>query len=132
MTARRYLPEAAALLLVGGLAQYAWKHAPLDAQVDVWNASQALLVLVLLALAANAYRSGWVWAAAALVGMWQAMVAGCSLLWLAAPWPVQPGEEQCSARLDIPLGAIGLWLLLLLAAAMSQRLEHRHGGGHGA
>ena len=129
---RRYLQEAAAVLLVGGVAQYAWQHAPVDAQADVWNASQALLVLLLLALVANAYRSGWVWAAAGLAGAWQLLTVGCSLLWLAAPWPVLPGAEQCSARLDVPLGAVGLWLLLLLAAAMSQRIEQQEGGGHGA
>lgn len=131
MTPRRYLPEAAGLLLVGGVAQYAWKHAAVDAQADVWNVSQAMVALLLLALVCNAYRSGWVWACAGLVAVWQGMTAGCSLLWLAAPWAVQPGQEQCSARLDVPLGAIGLWLLLLLAAAMSQRIEQR-GGGHGA
>lgn len=131
MSARRYLNEAAAVLLVGGVAQYAWKHAPVDAQPDVWNTSQAMLVLLLLAMVANAYRTGWVWAAAALVGLWQGLVAGCSLWWLAAPWQVQPGGEQCSARFDLPLGAIGLWLLLLLAGAMSQRIEQREGGNHG-
>lgn len=132
MSRRRYLPEAAGLLLVGGVAQYAWKHAPVDAQADVWNVSQALLVLLCLALLANAYRTGWVWCAAGLVGAWQALTAGCSLLWLAAPWPARPGDEQCSARFDLPLGAIGLWLLLLLAAALSQRIEKPEGGGHGA
>ena len=131
MRPRRYLQEAAAVLLVGGLAQYAWKHAPAAAQPDVWNASQALLAMLLLALLANAYRSGWLWAAAGLVAVWQALVAGCSLLYLAAPWPVHAGDEQCSARLDLPLGAIGLWLLLLLAAAMSQRIE-RGEGDHAA
>ncbi len=128
----RFLNTAAALLLVGGVAQYAWQHAPADAQADVWNASQALFVLLLLALVANAYRSAWVWASAALVGAWQGLTVGCSLLWLAAPWPVQPGGEQCSARFGLPLGAIGLWLLLLLAAAASQRIEQQKGGGHGA
>lgn len=120
---RRYLKEAAGVLLVAGLAQHAWKHVPPDTQADVWNASQALLVLVLLSLLANAYRSGWVWAVAALAGVWQLLTAGCSLLWLAAPWPVVPGAEQCSARFGLPLGAVGLWLLMLLAAAISQRLD---------
>lgn len=130
MNSRRYLTVAAGVMLVGGVAQYAWKHATTDAQPDVWNVSQSMLVLVLLALLCNAYRSGWVWAAAGLVAAWQAMTAGCSLMWLAAPWPVVAGEEQCSARFDVPLGAIGLWLLLLLAAAMSQRTE-TEGGTHG-
>jgi hypothetical protein len=132
MNSRPWLTVAAGVLLVGGVAQYAWKHAAIDAQADVWNVSQSMLNLVLLALLCHAYRSGWVWACAALVAVWQALTVGCSLLWLAAPWPVLPGQEQCSARFDVPLGAIGLWLLLLLAAAMSQRLEQQEGGGHGA
>jgi hypothetical protein len=130
MSSRRYLTVAAGVLLVGGVAQYAWQHAAIDAQPDVWNVSQSMLVLVLLALLCNAYRSGWVWATAGLVAAWQAMTAGCSLMWLAAPWPMVAGQEQCSARFDLPLGAIGLWLLLLLAAAMSQRTE-AEGGMHG-
>jgi hypothetical protein len=124
---RRYLPEASGLLLVGGVAQYAWKHVPPEHQADVWNVCQAVVILTLLALVLNAYRSVWVLASVALVGSWQAMTVGCSLAWLYRPWPISPGQEQCSARLDIPLGAIGLWLLLLLAAAMSQRAGGEHG-----
>jgi hypothetical protein len=124
---RRYLPEASGLLLVGGVAQYAWKHVPPEHQADVWNVCQAMLILLLLALVVNAYRSGWVLASVALVGVWQAMTVGCSLAWLYQPWPISPGDEQCSARFGIPLGAVGLWLLLLLAAAMSQRTGGEHG-----
>lgn len=116
MKAAKYPGVAMALLLVGGLAQFAWPHAPDAAQADVWNVSQALLVLFLLALVANAYRSAWTWTAAALVGAWQSLTVGCSLAYLFRPWPVQPGQEQCSAALNVPLGAIGAWLLLLLVA----------------
>lgn len=114
MSARQYRGAAVALLLVGGLAQFGWHHAPAAAQADVWNASQALLVLVLLAMVVNAYRSAWTWAAAALLGAWQLLTAGCSLAYLWKPWPVEPGQEQCSAALNVPLGAIGGWLLVLL------------------
>lgn len=120
MKAAKYRGVAVALLLVGGLAQFAWPHAPADAQADVWNASQALLVLMLLALVANAYRSAWAWSAAALLGGWQMLTAGCSLAYLARPWPVEPTQEQCSAALNVPLGAIGAWLLLLLVAGAAR------------
>ena len=121
MRGRAYAQEATALLLIGTLAQFGWHHAPVDAQADVWNASQALLIMLLLGLCANAYRSLWMAATALLVGAWQAMTATCSLAYLAAPWPVEPGQAQCSAALDLPLGAVGMWLALLLIAVISQR-----------
>lgn len=121
MSAQRYRGVAVALLMVGGVAQFAWPHAPADAQADVWNISQALLVLVLLALVANAYRSAWTWAAAWLLAVWQAMTAGCSLLYLVRPWPVAPGQEQCSAALNVPLGAVGAWLLVLLIVGAARQ-----------
>lgn len=124
MSARQYRGAAVALLLVGGLAQFGWHHAPEQAQADVWNASQALLVLVLLAMVASAYRSAWTWAAAALMGAWQLMTAGCSLAFMVKPWPVEPGGEQCSAALNVPLGAIGAWLLVLAVVGAA-----RSGGG---
>jgi hypothetical protein len=128
MSARSYKAEALALLLVGVVAQYGWRHAPVEAQADVWNASQALLVLVTLAMLANAYRSRWVLAVAALLGCMQASTAACSLAWLAQPWPVHPGDDQCDAALRFPLSAVGLWLAALLVAGLAQR---RRGGGHG-
>lgn len=131
MTARTYAQEAAGLLLIGTVAQFGWHHAPVDAQGDVWNASQALLVLLLLGLCANAYRSIWMLSVVLLVGAWQALTAVCSLAYLAAPWPVLPGQAQCSAAVDFPLGAVGLWLALLLIALISQR-GHQKGGQHGA
>lgn len=132
-----HLAEAAALLLAGGLAQFAWKHAPPDAQADVWNVSQALLVLVLLAGWAVRYRARLLLAVVGLLAVWQLLTAGCSLAWLVQPWPVRPGQEACSAALDLPLGAVGLWLLLLLAAALVQQLRAQQqqpqpGGDHGA
>lgn len=130
MTGRTYAQEAAALLLIGTVAQFGWHHAPAEAQADVWNASQALLILLLLGLCANAYRSRWMAAAALLVGVWQGMTAACSLTYLAAPWHVEPGQAQCSAALNFPLGAVGLWLALLLIALIAQR-GHQAGGGHG-
>ncbi len=115
---------AVALLLVGGVAQFAWHHAPEQAQADVWNVSQAMLVLFLLAAFASAYRSVWTWSAAALLGSWQLLTVACSLAYLLRPWQVRPGEEQCSAALNVPFGAIGAWLLVLMIAGAA-----RPGGG---
>lgn len=114
----RYHGVALTLLLFGVAAHFAWHAAPVELQADTWNASGALFVLLLLALLASAYGSRDVWAVCLLLGLWQLMVAGCSLLFMLAPWPVQPGQAQCSARLDFPVGLLSAWLASLLAVRM--------------
>lgn len=117
-----------ALLLVGGAAGLVWRFAPADAAADVWNVSQALLSLVLLAFVAAAWRSVHVTGACLLLASWQALVAGCSIAYLATPWPVAPGGEQCSAKLDAPIGLIAAWLLMTLAIGIY--LDRRRHGDH--
>lgn len=112
---------AALLLLLGALAHYGWKHAPAHAQADVWNAGQALLIIVLLGVLAATQRSAHLRLVCALLACGQALAAGCSLAWLWRSWPVLPGQAQCSAALDLPLGLIGLWLLALVALRINQR-----------
>lgn len=114
---RHYRGVAAALLLVGGMAEFAWHHVPPALQADVWNASGAALALLLLALVANAYRTRAALWACALLAAYKAMTLGCTLAYLARPWPIAPGDGQCSAALNMPLGAVQAWLLALLAAA---------------
>ena len=114
--------EALALLLVGALAQFAWKWAPPAAQGDVWNINQALLAAMLLAMVGTAYPARHVRAVCALLMAWQVLTAGCSLAWLVAPWPVLPGQGQCSAALDWPLGLASAWLVAMLALRL-----HRDG-----
>jgi len=82
------------------------------------------MALLLLFMVGNAYR-GRVAVVAAMLGLWQALTAGCSLAYLLKPWPVQPGQGQCSAALDWPLGAVQAWLGMLLAVAIYR--ERRHG-----
>ena len=106
---------ALALLAAGVAAQYVWRTVPANASADVWNASQAALVVVLLCVVIASVRSGAVRFVCLLLGTWQLMTAGCSVLYLIRPWPVAPGQAQCSAALDLPLGAISGLLALLLA-----------------
>lgn len=118
MQVERYHALACWLLVLGVAAHFAWHAAPADLQGQAWNASNAVQQLVLLALLANAYRQRWVWVVCALLGVWQGMVAGCSLAWMVSPWPVLPNQAQCSAALDAPLGLLGLWIASILAARM--------------
>lgn len=105
------------MLLLGAVAHFAWKWAPPEAQADVWNASQALLVLALLT--ATAVHHPRLRAVCALLACGQALTAGCSIAWLAQPWEVLPGQAQCTALLDAPLGTIGLWLTAMMALRVS-------------
>lgn len=108
--------SAGALLLLaaGVAAQFLWRSAPASVSADVWNASQAALVVALLCVVIASVQSGAVRFVCLLLGSWQLMTAGCSVLYLIRPWSVIPGQAQCSAALDLPLGAIsGLFALLL-------------------
>lgn len=115
---RRYEVLAAWLLAAGVAAHFAWKAVQVDLQGQAWNASGAAQQLLLLALVANAYRARAVLWVCGLLAMWQLMVAGCSLAYMAAPWPIKPGQAQCSAALDVPLGLVSLWVASLLAARL--------------
>jgi hypothetical protein len=109
-------PRLALGLLTGGmLGNYLWQWVPTDAQGDVAAASQALLIVGLLALVALAWQSFEVFAAAGLIAVYELQVAGCSIAYLFHPWPVRPGDEQCSALLGLPLGLIGALIGLYLA-----------------
>ena len=111
---------ALALLLVGGAAQFAWQLVDPDWQADTWNASQGALMLLVLAVVWS--RSGrMVRMACLLLALWAALQTGCSLAYMVAPWPVAPGQEQCSAALDLPLGMVGLVLLAMAAGAAWER-----------
>jgi len=119
-----YIWTALALLCVGVLLRFVWRAAPVELEGDAWNVAQASLILFLLFLVAHAYRSAWVWRAAALLGAWQAMTVACSLAYIIRPWPVRPGQEQCDAMLDAPLSMLGFWLAGLLLAATLQGAQH--------
>lgn len=114
---------AVALLLVGGASGLGYHHARPEIAADVWNASQALLCLLALGMVALAYP-GWPRAVCALLGAWQALAAGCSVAWIVKPWPVQPGQSQCSAALDLPITAVGAWLLVVLALRLDTEQSH--------
>lgn len=115
MSARPHLGTALALLVAGVAAQFLWHAAPVDLQADAWNASTAALALVLIGFLALAYPARAVREVLALLAGWQIMTAGCSLAYIVSPFVVQEGDGQCSAALNLPLGAISGLLAILLA-----------------
>ena len=110
----RHRWTALVLLLAGAGACFAWQAYPKDAETIalVMYASQAAFNALCLALLALAYRS-WAMAATCLMfAAFNVLLVGCSAAWFIAPWPDLPGDEMCSAGLNVPVG-VGVSLLLL-------------------
>lgn len=105
-----------ALLLIGAwVTFYAYEFAPPQLRAEIWNIGGAVGRLLLVGLAVLAYRSAPVAAA----GLWWVVedlqVVGCGAWWMVAPWPIEVGENQCSALVGVPLSLAGLSLGAVLA-----------------
>lgn len=114
---------ALGLLLAGMAAQFMWQWAPAWAQADVWNATGAVFIVMLLGVLAAAYRrlKEVVLVCCYIAVLWL-LTAGCSLLWLKEQWEVLPGQDQCDARFRIPLSVMGLFIgLMVLVSIRSGR-----------
>lgn len=103
------------LLLAGMAAHFLWAWTPTWAQADVWNATGAIFIMLLLGLLGATYRRApmLVLVCSYLAALWL-LTAGCSLLWLKEQWEVLPGQDQCDARVKIPLSIVGLFIGLVL------------------
>lgn len=106
---------AVALLLAGAALHYGWALVPEQHQAQAWNAAGAVVRAGLLVAVVWHLRSRWVLALAAWWLAEEALVAGCSLAYIASPWKVLPGQAQCSALLQHDIGVYGLAAVALLA-----------------
>lgn len=105
-----------ALLLIGAwVTFYAYEFAPPEAKAEVWNLGGAAGRLLLVVLVVLAYRSAPVTAAALWWAVEDLQVIGCGAWWMVAPWPMEAGENQCSALVGVPLSLAGLSLGAVLA-----------------
>lgn len=101
--------HSAALGLVAAVLVvfYSWALVPPTVAGQWWNICGALARIGLL-VALLWHSRGWV----LLAGAWwvaeDVMVAGCSAAFMVRPWPVAPGEAQCSALLGYDLGSLGV------------------------
>ena len=109
---------ALALLLIGCAAAYGWQFVPAQYVSAAWYISQSLWQVVLLALVASLYRSRAVVLVCALLAVFSLMVAGCEAAFVIEPWPMNPGDELCSARLNYPLGLLGAVIALGLVMSI--------------
>lgn len=96
------------LLLICGQRGYLVRLLPEAWEGDVWNVCGAVAVTALVWMTVAAWPSRL----ARLVAIWatgeEILVAGCSAWWIADPWIVQPGEDQCDRRLGFKFGAVGV------------------------
>ncbi len=115
----RHPRVALAMLVVGMFMSYIWHWVPEEFTAFAWNVSTSILVVYLLAQAGLVFSSTEVWTVVALLAAFKLMVIGCSTWYLFDPWPVEPGQALCSARLNMPLGSIGLGLGALLVASIA-------------
>lgn len=97
---------------------YAWQWVPAEHAGDVSKALGALAAMGLLWLLAGYRNPGddlarW----AMLLYAWhEASVVLCVGWFIAAPWPILPGQAMCSSRVGFDLSALGLLLLAMLAS----------------
>lgn len=103
---------------------YGYYHAPQAMWGDLFSIAGALCLIALivgsgLPLPIKAWAIGE-----------EALVAGCTAAWMAAPWEYT--EERCSARVGFKLGAIGLVGLAWSAWSVAVKVDRsqnqeRHG-----
>lgn len=103
------------LLLIGAARHYGWL------MVDVQSygvaskglgALAAMALLWVLSRRVNGFVVLWVmlW-----YGFEELLTATCSFAYLIAPWPVEVGQSMCSARIGFDIGAIGIFVVGLIA-----------------
>ena len=118
---QRNAATASLLLALGVVHFYGWSLFPPDLQSQAWNVTGSFARAALLISLIWHVRDRW----ALLVGAWwlaeEAMVAGCSVAYMVAPWPVAAGDAQCSALLQFDLGRVGLACVALILAARNMK-----------
>ena len=122
--ARRSRSEVACvLLLVLAARHYGYDFWPAELRGLASKALGALALVTLVWLAVlQVQRSLAIYAVALWFSVEEVQVTLCSFLYMRKPWPVQPGQSICSARLDLDLGALGIvvvfWLSLLVLRSL--------------
>ena len=111
--------RAVAALGVGVALHYGWNLVPPEHQAQAWNAAGAVVRAALVS--ALLWRTRY---AVPVVAWWVAeelLVAGCSLAYIASPWPIGDGEAQCQPLFPLDLGRLGILLAaLVLAVTLSK------------
>lgn len=112
------------LLLAGLVHNNAHKWVSPDLKPWVWNITGALYPIVLLVFIAMIVAHPAVWLVVTLLCGFSLQVAGCSVAYLIAPWPLNPNDELCSSGLHAPIGLLGLWATTMVLQRVYLRGEH--------
>ena len=94
---------AALLLMTAAAHEFVWQFWPADLQGDVRAVTQWPLIVSLCLCVAVLARSREVSAACLAVSIMSLTTSACSLCWMVSPWPVLPGDDQCSERWGLPM-----------------------------
>ena len=113
-----------ALLALGVALHYGWAAFPAEHQAQAWNVLGALTRAALLLALVWHVRQRWTLLVAAWWLAEETLVAGCSLAYIVSPWPVNPGEAQCSALLQFDIGRVGLACIALLLLLRNSKTLH--------
>jgi hypothetical protein len=97
----------AALVLVAGYAKHYGNYLAIpEWRADVQNIVEAAIAIAVLSMVA------WKWRQTLLVAiLWiaeEALVIGCSGLYIYSPWERKSDEDQCSGLIGFDLASIGL------------------------
>lgn len=112
-------PLAALLLLLGVIRHLGYGVLQPELQALAWNTSGSILIAALLVLVWWTYR-GYLLGSVVLWMLYEeALVGLCSTWRMIDWWPVQPGEEQCTARLGPRLTSFSLVMIGALIARVS-------------
>lgn len=122
----RAVATPALLLLAGVVHNNAHKWVPAALSGRVYLITGAALIVLLLLTVGLLARQPLLWPVIALLAGYALQAIGCNVWYVLAPWPVQPGGELCSDRMQVPIGTLGLW-----AAAMLAQNLYLRGPGHG-
>lgn len=109
------LDIAAALLLIGASRNYGWLLVDPSMRGVASKALGAIAALCLLAIIVYYFKSKIVLLVAGFYGFEELQTATCSVMYLIEPWHVEAGQSMCSARINFDLGAVGIFIVGLLA-----------------
>lgn len=110
----RHRLTALALLLLGVGKLMAWHAAPDAYKADAWNIGGAAFAAALLFVLGLVHGSLVMWLAVALLAAFELSTIGCNAAYMINPWPVAPGDELCTARVDLPLELAACLMTLAL------------------
>lgn len=114
---------AATLLLIGVGRNYGWLLVS-PAQMGV--ASKALGAIASLAMLCIIWSLVSSKLLTLVIGWYafeETQTSICSVMYLIEPWPVEVGQSMCSARVGFDIGAIGIFVVGLIA----YKLVHSNG-----